>query len=41
LGVLSDNWVKVWLQESEELEDVSQELTVAIYAMSEKEYTLF
>jgi hypothetical protein len=41
LGVLSDNWVKVWLQESEELEDVSQELTAVIYAMSEKEYTLF
>jgi len=39
LGVLSDNWVKVWLQESEELEDVSQEYISAVYGVKAKEYT--
>jgi hypothetical protein len=41
LGVVNDNWVKVWLQGSEELEDIAQELKRVIYAMSVKEYTLF
>jgi hypothetical protein len=38
LGVVNDNWVKVWLQGSEELEDIAQELKRVIYALSAGNY---